>query len=120
MAFCHTVAHNIKMLMANISKQNLYFTANTMVGLFSTALNTLEDILFCYYGFEVRASIKLCSKQGILKTYARGEKNIRSRGGRQKTDIYITEKKYLLSRILLIMRSSNRNLSFLPRVISAS
>lgn len=82
--FCHTVAHNIKMHIAKMSKQKLSITRTNMVDLLNTSLNTLEDLLSSYYQVQVRASIKLCAKPGILKTYARGQNNTQSRGGLSK------------------------------------
>lgn len=84
LVFVHSVAHNIKTNIAKIPNQKMSVTRNNLSEFLSSGLNSLEDILTDYYGVPIRASIKLCARPGVLKTYARGQNNISSRGGVSK------------------------------------
>ena len=82
--FVHSVAHSIKTNIAKIPNQKMGVTRNNLSEFFSAGLNSLEDILTDYYHVPIRASIKLCIRPGVLKTYGRGQNNICSRGGASK------------------------------------
>lgn len=79
--FSHNVAHEIKIQIVNMPHQKKYISRNDMINFLNKSLNSLEDILSCRYGTKVSASIKLCIKGEAMKTYARGQNNIASRGG---------------------------------------
>lgn len=82
--FAHTVTHKIKMNISQMPNQSIEMTRNSIVEFLGFTLELLEKILTRYYGEPICASIKLCNTQNTLKTFARGPKNVSSRGGRKK------------------------------------
>lgn len=82
--FSHTVAHGIKMSISRMPNQDIAVTRNEVVDFLNRALNSLEQNLSMFYEHDICASIKLCSRPNTLKTFVRGEKNIKCRGGEKK------------------------------------
>lgn len=72
------------MNISQMPNQSIEMTRNSIVEFLGFTLELLEKILTRYYGEPICASIKLCNTQNTLKTFARGPKNVSSRGGRKK------------------------------------
>lgn len=79
--FMHSVAHKVKMQTAQMPHQGMGVTRSKITEFLSESLNSLEDCLTEYYGDSICASIKFCYGIDTIKTYARGQNNISSRGG---------------------------------------
>ena len=84
MSFAHMVTHEIKMNISRMPNQRIGVTRYEVVDFLVRTLNTLEKNLTDYYGQDICASIKLCNSPSSLKTFARGKKNTRCRGGVKK------------------------------------
>lgn len=85
--FMHRVAHEIKMQTAQMPNQRLGTTRNNMINFFNELLNSLEDLLSRCYDQKVCASIKLCTKDGKIRSCARGQNNVESRGGEARVKL---------------------------------
>ena len=79
--FTHSVAHRIKINIANVPYQDINFTREALASFIKEGLNTLESNLSSKYDTKVSASIKLCTKKNKLKTFGRGVNSIESRRG---------------------------------------
>ena len=82
--FSHNVTHNIKTRISLMPNQELGVTREEIVDLLNKVLNGLEENLSNYYKHDICASIKLCINVNKLKTFARGNRNVKCRGGRRK------------------------------------
>ena len=83
-AFSHNVTHDIKTQISWMPDQKIADTREKTANSLISILNDLEKILSVYYSHTICASIKLCLKANRLKTFARGNENIKCRGGRKK------------------------------------
>lgn len=82
--YSHNVTHNIKTRISLMPNQELGVTREEIVNLLNEILNGLEEKLSAYYKHDICASIKLCVNINKLKTFARGNRNVKCRGGRRK------------------------------------
>ena len=82
--FSHDVTHNIKTRISLMPNQELGVTREEIAHLLDKILNELEENLSNYYKHDICASIKLCINVNKLKTFARGNRNVKCRGGRRK------------------------------------
>lgn len=85
--FMHAVAHETKINTAQMSSQQLGAVRNSMISFFYELLNTLEELLSKCYNQKICASIKLCTTDGKIRSCARGQNNIKSRGGEARVKI---------------------------------
>lgn len=79
--FSHSVSDQVKKLVAEITPPIEGALVNRITLFLQESINSLEDILSEHYGKDIRASIKLTVADGMMKTFARGERNKASRGG---------------------------------------